>query len=190
MNLHERVQSIRDGIQIATLISIPLTTLVTFVFFGIWAIYGERIITKTRSELGIDRNYELILRSLGEDRVIRQPMGLSYVEEPVHIGEDIIINLTLARTQWGKECVYQNGNAVFITPNGITVGGSDLPPIRQFNQDTSRFRLSIDHPTFEGRGSVSAGRWAVYTILNYECYGEKVVEETYAMDFYIQEKQE
>lgn len=188
MSWKDKVEGIRDGIWLASLISVPLTTILTFIFFGIWAVYGDVIVAKAREELGIDRNYELILRALGEDRVIRQPIGLSYVQEPVYLGEELIVNLALERTDYGAACIFQGGTTTFIQPNGIAVGGSDIPVIRQIDTDLAQFQLAIDPPSDRFvQPSELNQRWAVYFVLQYDCYGQTVFEETFPIAFILRD---
>ena len=185
----DKVDSIRDGIWLASLISVPLTTILTFVFFGMWAMYGDEIVAKAREELSIDRNYELILQALGEDRAIRQPPGLSYVQEPVYVGETIVVNLVIQRTEWGSACIFEDGHAVFVQPNGIIIGGSSIPTQRQVSTDLTRFQIPVNTPDtrFIQRSELNQ-RWAVYFALDYECYGHTVIEETDLIPFIMRDR--
>lgn len=189
MTWKDKVDSIRDGVWLASLISVPLTTILTFIFFGMWAMYGDEIIAKAREELGIGRNYELILRALGEDRVLRQPPGLSYVQEPVYVGDEILVNLTIERTEWGASCVFQGGNAVFVQPNGIILGGAQIPVQRQISTDLTRLVIQVESPNQRFVQITELDqRWAIYFALEYECYGQHVIEETRPIPFILRQR--
>ena len=183
----ERVKSLQDAVWIASMISVPLSAISTVLFFGIWAMYGDVIIHTARQELGIDQNTQMILRALGEDRVIRQPYNLSYVDEPVRHGEDVLINLTVERTDYGASCTFIGGTSSFIKPNGIIIGGNELPIIRQVNRDLSRLLVNAGQidPLFVS-STLIGERWAVFLILQYTCDDKMVIEETYPMPFILQ----
>jgi hypothetical protein len=94
-SIKERIDSVRDGIWFVSLLSVPFTALMTFVIVGIWSVYGDGIISELREELGINENQERISEALGENRVLRQPYGLSYVSEPVYVNDRMVCESNL-----------------------------------------------------------------------------------------------
>lgn len=190
MDWKDKVDNLREALWVAALISVPLTTILTFIFFGIWAVYGDPLIEKAREELGIRENYELTMRALGEDKVLRQPEGLSFVQEPVYSGEDILVNLVIERTDWGDECLFNGGSTVFIQPNGITISGGSLPVIKQISTDSTRFQLQVDSPNLHNYRfrDDREERWALFFLFDYTCYGQKITEESRPLPFILREK--
>ena len=74
----------------------------TAVVVTIWTPYADNAKEVWKSperldaiELGINEINKSIRSLSGEDRIVRQREGLSYVEEPVTQGENVILNLSL-----------------------------------------------------------------------------------------------
>jgi hypothetical protein len=165
---------IRDGLVIggaaAFLLSIVLT--------GVWAIYGGNVTAFLRSELGIDDLSTQIRTLAGEDRIIRQPTGLSYVSEPVHVGETVVLNLVLQRTTRGMSCRFLGGQSLFRDASGIVTPGSPISPMQQVTDQQTRIRLDITPPP-----TLRDGRVELHISLEYECQGERVFDKTDVVTF-------
>jgi len=100
----------------------------------------------------------------GENRIIRQPRGYSYVEEPVREGEPLWIVLYMARTKAGANCTFVEGASVFEDSRGVRQGGSRLKPITQVGMSPERLRAPVDMPA-----GLRLGRVGVHIVLEYRC---------------------
>lgn len=189
-SFHKIVQNIKDGVWLASLISVPLSTILFIIVLGIWSLYGDSIIEKTRDELGIEANYQLILKAIGEDRVISQPPLLSYVVEPVYAGEILSVKFTIKRTDRGSNCWFMDGSVVYLSPSGSTITGGPLKIVKQVGIDLTNFKIQVEPPNEAYLYSNSESeRWLLYLILNYDCSGRLVSEKTYPMPFTIMKKE-
>lgn len=191
------IANLKDGIWIATLIGVPLSFILTTMVLGLWTLYGDVVISKARHELGVDRNYKLIIEALGEDRVLRQPRGLSYVEEPVFVGGQMAVNVVIERTDMGSHCILKEGHILFIEPGGNIINGGRFDPLRQISTDMTRLRMVFDAPTPTTSSHSATPRWAVYFVLEYTCelvnihssrgqaQRKTIYEDTYPMPFFL-----
>jgi len=109
----------------------------------------------------------------GDNRVIRQTPGLSYVTEPVHVGEDVILNLVLERTELGAKCVLIGGQSLFTEAGGVTTPGSPVMPSRQIGEETARLRIKLAPPD-----TLRPGRIELFVALEYDCDGRRVFDRT------------
>lgn len=87
-----------------TIIMIAVATFVLLV-----APFRDRIIAIWQSPAQLesiaaqlDRIAAELARATGEDRVIHEAQGLSYVKEPVYVGEPITVNIVVRRTRLGE----------------------------------------------------------------------------------------
>lgn len=115
----------------------------------------------------VSENRSLIASALGEDRIFRQPIGGSYVREPVYDGQDISVFLTLFRTERGKKCMFIGGTTLFSDDRRIPFPGSPIVPVEQIGTIPRTFELSITPPN----SRLSYGRIAVYIDMQYSCDG-------------------
>ncbi|MGA0617707.1 hypothetical protein [Paracoccus sp. KR1-242] len=109
----------------------------------------------------------------GDNRVIRQTPGLSYVTEPVHVGEAVILNLVLERTELGAKCVLIGGQSLFTEAGGVTTPGSAVMPSRQIGEETARLRIKLVPPD-----TLRPGRIELFVALEYDCDGRRVFDRT------------
>lgn len=109
----------------------------------------------------------------GDNRVIRQTPGLSYVTEPVHVGEAVILNLVLERTQLGAKCVLLGGQSLFTEAGGVTTPGSAVMPSRQVGEEIARLRIKLVPPD-----TLRPGRIELFLALEYDCDGRRVFDRT------------
>ncbi|SMO78634.1 hypothetical protein [Paracoccus laeviglucosivorans] len=109
----------------------------------------------------------------GDNRVIRQTPGLSYVTEPVHVGEEVVLNLVMVRTQLGAKCIFLGGQSLFTEAGGVITPGSSTKPSRQVGEETTRLRIKLTPPD-----TLRPGRIELYMALDYECDGRRVFDRT------------
>lgn len=165
---------LRDALVLGTALSMILGMAASI----LWLAFADIAVDRMRGLLELDklasaedlRALAADVRTLaGEDRVIRQPRGRSYVDEPVHLGERVVLILFLERTATGASCEFLSGNSVFEDMSGIRTGGSGIRPTQQIGPDPTRLRLSLDPPD-----TLRPGRVTVSLILRYRC-GERIV---------------
>ena len=173
-NLGRIAAILRDAMVLGTALSMVLGMAASI----LWLAFADIAVERLRSLLELDRlasaedlqELAADVRALaGEDRVIRQPRGRSYVEEPVHLGERVVLILFLERTSTGASCEFLSGNSVYEDMGGIRTGGSGIRPTLQVGNDAQRLRVILDAPE-----TLRPGRVTVSLILRYRC-GERIV---------------
>jgi|GEM_PF-999866 len=126
-------------------------------------------VTQSVAELRAD-----VAQATGDDRVIRQPKGLSYVTEPVHLGEDVVYNLVIERTTLGANCNFMGGESLFTEAGGVMTPGSALPAsTRRLAAQQTRLHLRLTPPE-----NLRPGRIELYLALEYDCDGKRVYDRT------------
>lgn len=102
----------------------------------------------------------------GDNRVISQESGLSYVEEPVSVGEDVNIIVVAERTEYGKHCTIKDSQSIFMDTNRIPTPGQRAleNSRRNINTDPSVIPVQLVPPA-----NLKPGRIEVYLILEYSC---------------------
>lgn len=114
-----------------------------------------------------------VQKATGEDRVIFETAGLSYVREPVHLGDRILYNLVVRRTRLGAACTLLNRTAIFTDESNISSAGPTERPARQVSGADTPLRILLDIPA-----PVGAGRVTVYLSLEFECPGANGTTKT------------
>lgn len=114
----------------------------------------------------------------GDNRVIRQPPGLSYVTEPVRIGDRVVLNLVIERTALGTRCVFVGGQSLFAEAGGVITPGSAVSPSRQVGEEQTRLRIPLIPPD-----TLRPGRIELYIALEYDCDGRQVFDRTDVMTY-------
>lgn len=115
-------------------------------------------------------------RATGEDRVIRQTPGLSYVEEPVYQGENVILYMVAERTTLGRDCRLVDWTPLFTDELNITLPGQRGiagPVRRQISDAPTKLRIEVIPPA-----SLQPGRIELYLVLEYQCAGKTVPDRT------------
>lgn len=117
-----------------------------------------------------------VARATGEDRVIRQTPGLSYVEEPVHQGDHVILYMVAERTTLGRDCRLTDWTPLFTDELNITLPGqrgAAGPVRRQISDAPTKLRIEVIPPA-----SLQPGRIELYLVLEYDCSGKSVPDRT------------
>lgn len=109
----------------------------------------------------------------GEDRVIREVPGLTYVSEPVYEGESIVFNFVAERTRLGQPCVLEYSQAIFTDMFNVPTPGERRLAARQISDSPTPLR-----PGFMPPINIRPGRVTVYLILAYRCDGKPVFDQT------------
>lgn len=111
----------------------------------------------------------------GENRIIRQSEGLSYVEEPVQKGENVFLYLVMERTELGKNCTLTRAVPLFKDKTGVTTPGArpERPLHIGVTTDPTAIRLEYIPPP-----NLELGRIEVYVSLEYNCDGKPMFDKT------------
>ena len=188
---------LRDVIYMVSISSVMLGLMA----FGLYSWQHEKIISTVRGELGIEDLAtqqaiadlseqvsdlaEGVRRATGEDRVIRQPAGLSYVEEPVTRGDRVILWLTVARTKLGKNCRLTEWTPLFTDAQNVSLVGSrpgQGSVRRQISDDFEKLRVELIPPE-----DLIPGRIELYLTLDYLCDGKRVPDRTDVVTYRLTE---
>lgn len=128
----------------------------------------------------IIRDLKIIAEDLreatGENRVIRQPLGQSYIEEPVAVGENVIMILLTERTKLGSICLLTDWVPLFADYTNVIIPGEKAQQgtiRRQIGSSIERLRMEMIPPSI-----LQPGRIEVYLSLEYSCDGETVFDRT------------
>jgi hypothetical protein len=165
------IQWIRSHWQIVVALSVPAPFLFTALAMGFWQLYGERVVDFARAE---------IEASARNDRILYQPLGLSFIKEPVEQGGKATYVLVARRTDFGSSCVYQTTVPVFTDELGRSMTGEFESRGRQYNETMARTELDLSVP-----GGLISGRVVVELQIVYDCDGERVRHTTYPVAFQL-----
>lgn len=131
----------------------------------------------------IDDMMNTILELSGKNRVTEQPDGMSYVKEPVYLGEPISLVLFIGRTESGAGCILKEFIPQLTDENGVTLSEQPRRPLAQLNASVGRRVMTVTQPA-----GLSAGRTRINLQLEYLCGGSTVFELTKGVFFYTLEK--
>ena len=139
----------------------------------------------TAIETGVHEIRENMRNLSGENRIIRQREGLSYVEEPVRRGENVFLYLVVERTELGKNCVLTKAVPLFKDKTGVTTPGTrpERPLQIGLTTDPTVVRLEYIPPP-----KLELGRIEVYVSLEYECDGKTMFDKTDVLTYELLDK--
>jgi hypothetical protein len=100
----------------------------------------------------------------GEDRIIREQPGQTFVAEPVYEGDLVTFNMVAERTTLGQPCRLTRTVPMYVDTTRIPQPG---PPVRP-NQQIG-VRQTFLQPRYEMPPTLQPGRVAMHLILEYEC---------------------
>lgn len=177
----------RLKIHIVGLIILFLTSTVALITTPV----GERVKQIWRTPVQLDEiGHKLealaveVRRATGEDRVISETLGLSYVVEPVFKGDPVTLNLVVKRTRTGAACYLRNRTALFTDETNIAAAGETIKPARQLGTTETPLRLTLNVPP-----QVRIGRVTVYLSLEFDCGGVTVFDQTRPVPFMIRQRE-
>ena len=133
----------------------------------------------------LDQLSQDVMRATGEDRVIHEVAGLSYVREPVYQGDPITLSLVVRRTRTGAACTLISRTAIFTDEANIASAGPAKKPARQVGTNETPLRLRMDVPP-----QVAPGRVTVYLSLEFDCAGRAVYDATRPVAFMLLKRPE
>lgn len=126
----------------------------------------------------LDRLSAELQKASGENRVISEAPGLSYVKEPVHLGEPLTLNLVIRRTRTGSACTLVSRTAIFTDETNIASAGEAQRPARQVGDSDTAIRVILAVPE-----QVQPGRVTVSLSLEFDCGGKRVFDATRPVAF-------
>lgn len=126
-----------------------------------------------RMQIDIAELQEKMASVQGEDRVIREVPGLTYVSEPVYQGENIVFNMVAQRTRLGENCILEYSQPIFTDMLNVPTPGGRRDSARQIGGNQTPLK-----PSFVPPPNLRPGRVTVYLILAYECDGKTVFDQT------------
>lgn len=109
----------------------------------------------------------------GNDKVIREVAGLTYVSEPIYQGDMLTFNYVASRTQLGLSCVLQSSQPIFTDLQNTPTPGNRIEAQIQLGPTPTPLR-----PEFMVPINIRPGRVTVYLVLEYLCDGRVVFDKT------------
>lgn len=166
-----------------------LFVVMTAIVIALWSPIGNTLkdiwdsperLTAIEASLG---EISVNMRNLaGENRIIRQSEGLSYVEEPVQKGENVFLYLVMERTELGKNCTLTRAVPLFKDRTGVTTPGirPERPLQSGLTTDPTAIRLEYIPPP-----NLELGRIEVYVSLEYDCDGKPMFDKTDVLTYQL-----
>lgn len=133
-------------------------------------------------EQSVDQLSRDMLRQQGEDKVIRETPGLTYVSEPVYQGELITFNFQGQRTALGADCALVSTQAIFTDTLNAPTPGEVMPA----NINLS-INPSLARPQYKVPRNIRPGRVTVFLVLQYLCGDQNVTDQTSTVAFELLE---
>lgn len=163
----------------------------TFIIIAIWTPVGSNVgaIWNSPTQLQemsikMDEISAQIEKLSGNDRITRQPDNMSYVKEPVSVGENITLVLFIGRTNSGAGCVLREVIPQFTDEMNVTFPGEPRRPTIQLDTRIVRRIVNLAQP----KEITKAGRVRVQMQLEYECGHEPFFEMTKPVFYYALER--
>ena len=152
-------------------------SIITGFFGGAWAFtYGpvrDFLDQWENMQASIAQLQRDMLLQQGEDKVIREIAGLTYVSEPVYRDEPVTFNFVAQRTRLGSGCILQTIQPIFTDLQNTPTPGARRDAQLQLSQVPSPLR-----PSFEVPRNIRPGRVTIYLVLEYICDGRTVFDQT------------
>lgn len=136
---------------------------------GIW--HAPEKLTEISAK--IDTLTTELQKATGEDRVIFEAPGLTYVTEPVYVGDRITLNMVVRRTRLGAACTMINRTALFVDETNIATPGIQKSAERQIGTTDTPLRILLEVPS-----QLRSGRVTVHLSLEFECGDKRVFDTT------------
>lgn len=172
------------------LIFLVLTAILAFIFTPLYEKIQEiwEMPERLNSIESSVKNLEETTKTLtGEDRIIRQPYGLSYVREPVKVGDNINVVIVAQRTESGLSCILEGVQGVFSDETRIPYSGSlaKYTRLRNIGKDLEPVSLELVPPP-----NLIPGRIEIYLVSKYDCDGSTRFDRTYVLNYKLLSEEE
>lgn len=120
----------------------------------------------------------------GESRVIYEEQNLSFVSEPVYLGEQLVYTFIARRTARGEKCLAISYTPVFSDEDSIIVQGESVKMTRQLlTGESAPVRLRMKLPE-----ELTPGRHTVRVSFEYQCDGKTEYDMTLPVAFRLLER--
>jgi hypothetical protein len=180
-DFQRKLSILRDALLLGGIIASFVSLIFTVLFYGIMTIYGPYIKREAQEWLGITDIGEALVELTGQDRITQQPAGLSYVREPVHVGDNIQLVIYIGRTARGQDCQLLELIPIYTDDGGIVYAGERRNPSEQLGSAVVRRELSLNYPD-----GLRTGRTSLVLQLQYNCNGETIFETTEPVHFQVE----
>jgi hypothetical protein len=141
----------------------------------IWAaVYGPiREFFDTQAQIGaeitaiwdeLDVMNARVAAASGDDRIIREQPGQTFVAEPVYQGDLVTFNMVVERTTLGQPCRLTRTVPMYVDTTRIPQPGPAREATRQIGGQQTFLQ-----PRYEMPETLVPGRVAMHLILEYEC---------------------
>jgi hypothetical protein len=172
----------REMLMLGGLLAGVISFGVTFIFAGVMYLWGPSLQTWAQSWLGVTEIKEQIAEISGTNRVTVQPDGMSYVREPVILGQPLTLVLHIGRTEVGAACILTEVIPLFTDDFGTTIAGERRNPSQQLGPQVVRRELTLPMPA-----TLRPGHATLMLQLEYNCGGVTVFETTHPVQFFVEE---
>jgi len=148
---------------------------ITATALSLWTGFGGWVSTMVRMPATVAQMQADLASLSGANRVIRQVPGMSYIEEPVHQGQDVTMIMVAERTVLGEACRLTDWVPIFTDRSNVPVPGerARVGTPSQISDGPSIRRIVMIPPP-----DLLPGRVAVYLTLVYDCGGRVVPDRT------------
>lgn len=121
-----------------------------------------------------------IQKATGEDRVIYETPGLTYVTEPVYVGDAIVLHMVVRMTRLGAACTMISRTPLFVDDTNIATPGIQKRAERQVGTTDTPLRIPLDVPP-----ELRSGRVTVHLSLEFQCGDRIVYDQTRPTPFML-----
>lgn len=164
----------------------PLAVSVILFVFGLFAPlldFGQAL-TRVPAEIerlsrGQDQIRSVLAEATGSNRITFQPPGQTYVAEPVHFGDPVVLVLPIHLRADHEHCRLDRFSPMF-SQEGQRHYGDPIEPQWRMRPEITRFRLSINQPPH-----LESGRATLTLEMRFMCDGAVKYEETAPVVFTI-----
>ena len=153
---------------------------VTWILAAIFTPLGGRVLAIWNTprnlvaiEMKLDRMQSQLDRATGEDRVIRQTPGLSYVQEPVHQGDPVVFWIVAERTTLGRDCKRTDWTPIFSDESNVMIPGRQAGYWQPLEEGADKRRIDIIPPA-----TLQPGRIQLFLALDFDCDGKIIHDRT------------
>lgn len=157
--------------RIVAVLSVPMPAVLMAMLVGFWQMRGDAVVEFLRLELQ---------EATSNSQILFQPIGLSFVREPVKGSGIATYVLVAKRTEFGAGCTYVDTVPVFTDELGRSLPGPFESRGRQYGRELTRTELRLRVP--EG---LHPGRVTVVLQIHYTCDGFRFTHETYPVPFEV-----
>lgn len=173
----------RLATKIADAAIVGIIGLIGLILSGLWQPFAERTVAIWNSPLVLTEIQSTLDNLTGANRITDQPKDMSYVEEPVYVGEPIVLILFIGRTELGTSCILKSIVPLFTDESNVPYPTAKKDPRQQLGPRVVKRRVVLDPPA-----ELMPGRTSIRLQLEYSCGGEPFFENTLPVYYHTLEK--